>query len=153
MSSTQNYFTNVMACLSQEMDEKFEYATEAFIKEIRLKKDQEEEAGNKETYKWLNIIDSRGRVQHIQGIILSMFNMDDSELLTTVISDYFVPEDIIMIKKFTDAYCMLVYKDTQAFQWRIGEIGLGLYIYMNIHSNFVKKQLYHKYTTPTTQLK
>ena len=50
MALTPNYFTPVMASLSEEMITKLEYATQTFIKELLILKNDEEEKGNAATY-------------------------------------------------------------------------------------------------------
>jgi hypothetical protein len=162
MTTTPNYFDNVMACLSQEMIYKLEYATQTFIKELLILKKDQEDTGNKEpTYNWLNLVDHRGRIQHIQGIIERMFDNPNAALLASVISDYFVPEDVQMLRRFVDDYYIHVYKYTQEKcdnKWSNQTdtynifnpelysnmmFELGMYFYMSIHQKFVINQLYH----------
>ena len=162
MTLTPNYFTPVMASLSEEMIVKLEYATQTFIKELLIIKKDQEDTGNTETYKWLNIVDERGRIQHIQGIIERMFaNPVAAALLMSVISDYFIPEDVVMLRRFVDDYYIHVHKYTQEkcdikwtnrmYVYNIFNIELysnmmfelGIYFYMNIHQKFVINQLYH----------
>ena len=101
MALTPNYFTPVMASLSEEMIVKLEYATQTFIKELLIIKKDQEDTGNTETYKWLNIVDERGRIQHIQGIIERMFaNPVAAALMTSVMSEYFILEDVVMLRRF-----------------------------------------------------
>ena len=105
MTSTPSFFDNVMAGLSEEMVTKLQYATQTFIKELLILKKDQEDTGNKETYKWLNLVDDRGRIQYIQGIIERMFNMDNTPIaavFASVVSDYFVPEDVGMLRRFVD---------------------------------------------------
>jgi len=161
MTSTPNFFNNVMASLSEEMIAKLEYATQTFIKELLIIKKDQEDTGNKKTYKWLNLVDNQGRIQHIQGIIERMFNNPVAAVLASVVSDYFVPQDVVMLRRFVDDYYIHVYKYTQEkcnIKWRNRMntynifntelysnmmFELGIYFYMNIHQNFVIKQLYH----------
>jgi hypothetical protein len=162
MALTPNYFTPVMESLSEEMIAKLEYATQTFIKELLILKNDEEEKGNTATYSWLNIVDHRGRIQHIQGIIERMFHNSNAEVLASVVSDYFVPEDVVMVRRFVDDYYIHVYKYTQEncdnIKWanrtnahNIFNIELysnmmfemGIYFYMNIHQKFVINQLYN----------
>jgi hypothetical protein len=162
MALTPNYFTPVMASLSEEMITKLEYATQTFIKELLILKNDEEEKGNTATYSWLNIVDHRGRIQHIQGIIERMFHNSNAEVLASVVSDYFVPEDVVMVRRFVDDYYIHVYKCTQencdSIKWANRTnahnifntelysnmmFEMGIYIYMNIHQKFVINQLYN----------
>ena len=171
MTSTPSFFDKVMAGLSQEMIYKLEYACQAFIKELLILKKDQEDTGNKETYKWLNLVDDRGRIQHIQGIIERMFHNSNAEVLASVVSDYFVPKDVVMLRKFVDDYYIHVYKYTQEkcdIKWSNREdtynifnaelysnmmFELGMYFYMNIHQKFVINQLYHVLDTNDEQLK
>jgi hypothetical protein len=171
MTSTPSFFDKVMAGLSQEMIYKLEYACQAFIKELLILKKDQEDTGNKETYKWLNLVDDRGRIQHIQGIIERMFHNSNAEVLASVVSDYFVPEDVVMLRRFVDDYYIHVYKYTQEkcdIKWSNREdtynifnaelysnmmFELGMYFYMNIHQKFVINQLYHVLDTNDEQLK
>jgi hypothetical protein len=163
-----------MVGLSQEMIYKLEYACQAFIKELLILKKDEEEKGNVETYKWLNLVDNRGRIQHIQGIIERMFNTDNNpvtSVLASVVSDYFVPEDVVMLRRFVDDYYIHVYKYTQEkcdnIKWAhqneynifntelysIMMFELGMYFYMNIHQKFVIYHLFHVIDNNDEQLK
>jgi hypothetical protein len=177
MASTQISFDKVMACLSEEMIAKLEYATQTFIKEVLIIKKNEEEKGNVEQYYWLNLVDRRGRIQHIRGIIERMFNTNNNipviELLKSVVSDYFVPEDIVIVRRFVDDYYIHVYKytqkmcdniwsderntynnlnlNTELYSNRIFE--MGMYFYMCIHQKFVIHQLYHVIDNNDEQLK
>ena len=171
MTSTPSFFDKVMAGLSQEMIYKLEYACQAFIKELLILKKDQEDTGNKETYKWLNLVDDRGRIQHIQGIIERMFHNSNAEVLASVVSDYFVPEDVVMLRRFVDDYYIHVYKYTQEkcdIKWSNREdtynifnaelysnmmFELGMYFYMNIQHKFVINQLYHVLDTNDEQLK
>ena len=171
MTSTPSFFDKVMAGLSQEMIYKLEYACQAFIKELLILKKDQEDTGNKETYKWLNLVDDRGRIQHIQGIIERMFHNSNAEVLASVVSDYFVPEDVVMLRRFVDDYYIHVYKYTQEkcdIKWSNREdtynifnaelysnmmFELGMYFYMNIQQKFVINQLYHVLDTNDEQLK
>jgi hypothetical protein len=171
MTTTPNYFDNVMAGLSDEMITKLEYASQAFIKEFVILKKDQEDTGNTETYSWLNLVDHRGRIQHIQGIIERMFADPNAAVLAAVISDYFVPEDVVMVRRFVDDYYIHVYKYTQEkcdIKWSnrtdIYNIfntelysnmmyELGMYFYMSIHQKFVINQLYHVIDKNDTQLK
>ena len=174
MTSTPSFFDNVLAGLSQEMIYKLEYATQTFIKELLILKKDKEDTGNKETYKWLNIVDDRGRIQHIQGIIERMFIMDNkpvASVLASVVSDYFVSEDVVMLRRFIDDYYIHVYKYTQEncdIKWtpRTNTYNpfnielysnmifeLGMYFYMNIHQKFVINHLFHVRETNDEQLK
>ena len=171
MTSTPSFFDKVMAGLSQEMIYKLEYACQAFIKELLILKKDQEDTGNKETYKWLNLVDDRGRIQHIQGIIERMFHNSNAEVLASVVSDYFVPEDVVMLRRFVDDYYIHVHKYTQEtcdVKWSNREdtynifnaelysnmmFELGMYFYMNIHQKFVINQLYHVLDTNDEQLK
>jgi hypothetical protein len=171
MSSTPSFFDNVMAGLSQEMIYKLEYACQAFIKELLILKTDTEDTGNKETYKWLNLVDNRGRIQHIQGIIERMFHNSNAEVLAAVISDYFVLEDVVILRRFVDDYYIHVYKYTQEncdIKWsnRLNVYSifntelysnmmfeLGMYFYMNIHQKFVIYHLFHVRETNDEQLK
>jgi hypothetical protein len=171
MTSTPSFFDKVMAGLSQEMIYKLEYACQAFIKELLILKKDQEDTGNKETYKWLNLVDDRGRIQHIQGIIERMFHNSNAEVLASVVSDYFVPEDVVMLRRFVDDYYIHVYKYTQEkcdIKWSNREdtynifnaelysnmmFELGMYFYMNIHQKFVINQLYYVLDTNDEQLK
>jgi hypothetical protein len=164
MTSTPNYFNNVIASLSPEMISKLEYATQSFIKELLILKKDQEDTGNKNTYKWLNIVDNRGRIQHIQGIIARMFDINNNPVaavLESVMSDYFVPEDVVMLRRFVDDYYIHVYKYTQEkcdefcrnqlimnhmnnpLKYPIMIFEMAMYLYMNIHQKFVINQLYH----------
>ena len=162
MALTPNYFTPVMASLSEEMIVKLEYATQTFIKELLIIKKHQEDTGNTETYKWLNIVDERGRIQHIQGIIERMFaNPVAAALMTSVMSEYFILEDVVMLRRFVDDYYIHVHKYTQekcdikwtnrTYMYNIFNIELysnmmfelGIYFYMNIHHKFVINELYH----------
>ena len=171
MTSTPSYFNNVMAGLSQEMITKLEYATQTFIKELLILKNDEEEKGNTSTYSWLNIVDHRGRIQHIQGIIIRMFHNSNPEVLASVVSDYFVPEDVVMLRRFVDDYYIHVYKYTQEYcdiKWSNRTnthnifntelysnmmFEMGMYFYMNIQQKFVINQLYHVIDNNDEQLK
>lgn len=174
MTSTPSFFDNVMVGLSQEMIYKLEYACQAFIKELLILKKDEEDTGNVETYKWLNLVDNRGRIQHIQGIIERTFNMDNNPVaavLASVVSDYFVPEDVVMLRRFVDDYYMHVYKYTQETCDNIWSnrmntynifnadlysnmmFELGMYFYMNIHQKFVIYHLFHVLDNNDEQLK
>ena len=151
-----------MACLSQEMIYKLEYATQTFIKELLILKKDQEDTGNKEpTYNWLNLVDHRGRIQHIGGIIERMFHNSNAAVFASVVSDYFVPEDVVMLRRFVDDYYIHVYKYTQEKcdnKWSNQTdtynifnpelysnmmFELGMYFYMSIHQKFVINQLYH----------
>jgi len=172
MTSTPSFFNNVMAGLSEEMIAKLEYANQTFIKELLILKKDQEDTGNKETYKWLNLVDNRGRIQHIQGIIERMFHNSNAEVLASVASDYFVPEDVVMVRRFVDDYYIHVYKYTQEncdnIKWANRTnthnifntelysnmmFELGMYFYMNIHQKFVINQLYHVNDNNDAQLK
>ena len=160
-----------MAGLSQEMIVKLQYATQAFIKEFLILKKDQEDTGNTETYGWLNLVDHRGRIQHIQGIIERMFHNSNDAVLASVVSDYFVPEDVVMLRRFVDDYYIHVYKYTQEkcdIKWsnRLNTYNifntelysnhmfeLGMYFYMSINQRFVIDQLYHVIDNNDEQLK
>ena len=111
-------FNIVISCLSQEMIDKLEYAIQALIKEFLILKNDEEEKGNKKTYRWLNeTYKIRGRVklcrvQPITRIIDEIF-LHKSNILLSVISDYVAPEDVDMLKIFSDNYNIHKHMDSQ----------------------------------------
>lgn len=170
-----------MAGLSQEMIEKLKYASETLVQEFLILKKDEEERGNvqqynvqqynwlnvvdQKQYSWLNVVDRRGRIQPIVGIIGRMFATNNATL-ASVISDYFVPEDVVMLRRFVDDYYIHVYKYTQEGcdnKWKDQNIfnqeysntmfELGMYFYMNIHQKLVINQLYHGIDNNDKQLK
>ena len=161
-SNIMNFdFNIVISCLSQKMIDKLEYACQTVIQELLVLKNDEEEKGNTKTYRWLNeTYKIRGRVQPITRIIDEIF-LHKSNILLSVISDYAVPEDVPMLRRFIDDYYIHVYKYTQEncdIKWtpRTNTYNpfnielysnmifeLGMYFYMNIHQNFVINQLYH----------
>ena len=142
-----------MAGLSQEMFNKLEYACQALIKEFVILKKDQEDTGNTKTYSWLNLVDHRGRIQHIQGIIERMFHNSNAEVLASVVSDYFVPEDVVMVRRFVDDNYIHKHRYTQEqcdnIEWsdRVNYSNmmfeLGMYFYMCIHQRFVINQLYN----------
>ena len=159
---TQFYFKEITSCLSQAMTEKLQYACEAYIKELVILKTQEDEIGNVEkTYSWLNEVDQQGRPNHINRIIERMFDTSNVPLFSSVISDYFVPEDVPMVRTFVDKYYIYVYNYTQEgcdtlWTHRSNSYSIfhpelysslmfemGMLFYMNLHQPFVINQLYH----------
>ena len=166
MTAITIYFNEIMECLSQEMIYKLEYACQAYIIELLILKNNEEEKGNTEKYNWLNIVNYQNR---IQGIIDRMLNQ--RPLLESVITDYFVPEDVLMLRKFVDNYSIYVYNYTQEvcnIHWTHRSntynmfnpklysnmiFELGMDYYMNLHPQFVLNNLYHVNNTNNEILK
>ena len=158
-----------MNCLSQAMSEKLEYACEAFIKELVILKTQEDETGDKETYRWLNIVDQRGRLRnfHAHNILEKMF--DRRTVLSSVITDYFVSDDVPMLKTFVDNYSIYTDEIYTEDWWRsitwadffpdqysnlVFEVGMN--VYMKIHLSWVISNLrpsLHVIDTNTSSLK
>ena len=168
MTSNQ-YFKEVIACVSDKMLEKLKCSSEAFIKELLIDQHNKENEGNYKEYSWLNIVDTRGRVNHITIIIEKMFGDRNDALLAPVISDYFVPtdEEVDMLRRFGDNYMIKVYKYTQNQcnnNWNtyIKEnptlysnkmVEMGMYFYMKIHQEVVVNNLFRGVDHTTNQLK
>jgi len=162
-STTINFdFNIVTACLSQKMIDKLEYACQTVIQELLILKNDEEEKGNKKTYRWLNeTYKRRGRVQPITRIIDEIF-LHKSNILLSVISDYAVPEDVDMLKIFSDNYHIHKHKLSQEQceqMWRrlrsttpddfnpttypIMMFKHGMYYYMQLNTEFVKHHIFN----------
>jgi len=162
-SKIMNFDLNiVISCLSQEMIDKLEYAIQALIKEVLILKNDEEEKGNKKTYRWLNeTYKIRGKVQPISRIIDEIF-LHKSNILLSVISDYVVPEDVDMLKIFSDNYHIHKHKLSQEQceqMWRrlrsttpddfnpttypIMMFKHGMYYYMQLNTEFVKHHIFN----------
>lgn len=128
--TTVKYNANpITARLSDEMINKLEWACTAYIKELIIKKKYEDENGNINKYKWLYIYDtsysendseseadsadSDWHHEHIQHVIYEMFHKRNCALLWPIISDYFVQEDINMLRTLNDKYNIKVLHYTQ----------------------------------------
>jgi hypothetical protein len=111
MTSTPVDFNEIMECLSPEMNDKLQYACQAFIKELLILKKYEEEKGNVETYSWLNIAE----YQDIKSLVEEMFVPRDetNDIKWSVISDYSTSEDVPMLRRFADNYYIREFKYTQ----------------------------------------
>ena len=155
-------FNIVTACLSKEMIDKLEYACQTVIQELLILKNDEKEKGNKNTYSWLNIVDHRGRIPPITRIIDTMFEIFNLALLLSVISDYVDPQDVHMLKIFSDNYYIHKYKCSQAQCEQIWRYRLtctpedfnpttyptmmfkhGMYYYMQLNTEFVRHNLFN----------
>ena len=164
------YFKEVIAiaCVSDKMMEKMQYACEAFIKELVILKTQEDEKGNHHKYQWLNIVDTRGRVNHINGIIDGMFYIpfhtlyspEKHDILEQILSDYFVPEDLPMVRRFVDTFYIYVYNYTQETCDNVNInhtseaiFGRGMYFYMRMHHHVVINSLFRELDPTPNQLK
>jgi hypothetical protein len=166
----------IMACLSREMIDKVEYACHAYIKEVFVLKNNEESKGNVEEYKWLiNLEDHQYRISLIQGVIEDMFSprIETEKVRLSVISDYFVPEDLPMLKTFSENYYIHYYKNTQndcEILWKRRMFGrkntpleysnmvceLAMYFYMDLNEEFVLDiylDIYNGIETNTAKLK
>ena len=162
-SNIMNFdFNIVISCLSQKMIDKLEYACQTVIQELLVLKNDEEEKGNTKTYRWLNeTYKIRGRVQPITRIIDEIF-LHKSNILLSVISDYAVPEDVDMLKIFSDNYYIHKYKCSQSQCEQIWRYRLtctpedfnpttyptmmfkhGMYYYMQLNTEFVKHNLFN----------
>ena len=155
-------FNIVISCLSQEMIDKLEYAIQALIKEFLILKNDEEEKGNKKTYMWLNeTYKIRGRVQPISRIIDEIF-LHKSNILLSVIYDYVAPEDVDMLKIFSDNYNIHKHRNSQEQceqTWRrlrsttpedfnpttypIMMFKHGMYYYMQLNTECVRHNLFN----------
>ena len=155
-------FNIVISCLSQEMIDKLEYAIQALIKEFLILKNDEEEKGNKKTYRWLNeTYKIRGRVQPITRIIDEIF-LHKSNILLSVISDYVAPEDVDMLKIFSDNYNIHKHRNSQEQceqTWRrlrsttpedfnpttypIMMFKHAMYYYMQLNTEFIRHNLFN----------
>ena len=162
-SNIMNFdFNIVISCLSQKMIDKLEYACQTVIQELLVLKNDEEEKGNTKTYRWLNeTYKIRGRVQPITRIIDEIF-LHKSNILLSVISDYAVPEDVDMLKIFSDNYYIHKHRHSQEQceqMWRrlrsttpedfnpttypIMMFKHGMYYYMQLNTEFVKHNLFN----------
>jgi len=145
-----------MSCLSQELTDKLEYACQAYIKEL-LNIQNEEKQSNKETYSWLDNADYQNEVNSIQYVIEEMFaqRLETENIMSSIISDYFVPEDVHVLRRFSDNYyvhvcgrtqdeCEIAWKrrtnNSAEYSTQICE--LGMYFYMELHKKFVVDNLY-----------
>ena len=171
MTTVSSFFKDIIACVSDEMLEKLKYACESFIKELLILQYNKENEGNYEEYEWLNIMDTRGRTQHINILINQMFIESNDAVLSSVVSDYFVPEyeDVIMLKRFADNYYIKVYNYTQEMcdnKWWNNYIDnnnitfysnsifeIGMCFYMKIHHEVVVNNLFRGVEYNTNQLK
>ena len=157
----------IMACLSREMIDKLHYACQAYIKELLILKRDEEEKGNRKTYRWLNLAEYRYRSNPIRTLIDEMFShrINTHELRFSVISDYFAPEDEDILQRFLNNYYIHVYRFTQKRfeEWAptrtLGNIKyfnmiceLAMYFYMELNEHFVIENI-HIVETNDYQLK
>ena len=150
----------VMACLSREMIDKLEYACHAYIKELFVLKNNEESKGNVEEYSWLNIDNY---------LVEELFSprITTEEVRLSVISDYFVPVDLPMLKTFSENYYVHYFKNTQndcEILWKRRMFGrkntpleysnmvceLAMYFYMDLNEAFVIENLHIIVETNTT---
>ena len=168
MTSTPVDFNEIMACLSPEMNDKLQYACQAFIKELLILKKDEEEKGNVETYSWLNIAE----YQDIKSLVEEMFvpREETNDIKWSVISDYSTSEDVPMLRRFADNYYIREFKYTQEkcdnlwkrrlfMDHRNNPLNypnmifeMGLFIYMDLNTNFVGEILYYDPDTNNAQL-
>jgi len=166
-------FNSIMACLSPEMIDTLQYACQAFIKELFILKKDEEEKGNVEQYSWLNIEDYHYSSNPIQSLVEEMFSPRDetNDVKWSIISDYSASQDIPMLRRFVDNYYIYVEKYTQEkcdnlwkrrlfMDHRNNPLNypnmifeMGLFIYMDLNTNFVGDILYYDPDTNNAQLK
>ena len=158
----------IMACLSQEMIDKLQYACQAFITELLIIKKYKEHKSKKQeyTYTWFTERDNNntGKITHrtVSSIIDRMFHNSNDALLLSVISDYAVPEDVPMLRRFMDNYYIHVYKVPQLTcdqLWRDRFINNpdefnsttfptmifkhGMYYYTQLNTEFVRHNLFN----------
>lgn len=128
MTLTTKEYTTITSCLTNEMIDKLEWVCTAYIKELLINKKYEDENGNTFKYDWLNLVDlpysdndsdhdtdSDNDInnQNIQKIICEMFVQRNGALLWPIVSEYFVPEDVEMLRRLSDNYYIHVYHYTQ----------------------------------------
>lgn len=185
MTLTKTDYNTITACLSNEMINKLESACCAYIKELLIHKKYEDENGNTFKYDWLNIVefpysdndsdhdtdsDTDSNTQHIQKIICEMFDQRNGALLWPIVSEYFVPEDVDMLRRLSDNYYIVVYHYTQEacdINWthhtnpsninnRVKYSNMifkmGMSFYMKTHHHFVRNILLND-IEPSIQLK
>jgi hypothetical protein len=165
----------VIATLSEGMVDKLQYACETYIKELLLLKKDEDEKGNVEKYSWLNIEEYQHVNRHspIGGLIEEMFSPhteEANEMRVSIISDYFVVEDIPMLKNFGNNYFVDMYNYTQEkceTIWKRRMLDrrntpldylnmvseMAMYVYMDLNEDFVFENLYGNIDTNVDQLK
>lgn len=155
-------FNIVTACLSQKMIDKLEYACQTVIQEFLILKNDEEEKGNKKTYRWLNETYKRGGVQQPITRIIDEIFLHKSNILLSVISDYAAPEDVDMLKIFSDNYNIHKHRNSQEQceqTWRrlrsttpedfnpttypIMMFKHAMYYYMQLNTEFVRHNLFN----------
>ena len=163
--TTINFDFNIVTeCLSQKMIDKLEYACQTVIQELLILKNDEEQKGNKKTYRWLNeTYKIRGILQPIPitRIIDEIFHQT-THILLSIISDYADPEDVDMLKIFSDNYNIHKLKLSQEEcerMWRrlrsttpedfkpttypTMMFKHGMYYYMHLNTEFVKHHLFN----------
>jgi hypothetical protein len=129
------YVNEVMACLPQTMIDKLEYACKAYIQELLIrKKDEDKKGGNKELYSWLNVVNA--------AVFHDMLDEINDPVLESVVSDYFIPEDEPMLRRFTNNhyfYDKITQKSQHSQVFLLAK--LGMFIYINIHEKTFKKDI------------
>ena len=174
MTATTIDVNFVMECLSQGMIDKLEYACQAYITELLILKKDEEEKGNVEQYSWLNIAEYQPEymTSPIQGLTEQMFvpRIEPDRIRWSIISNHFVPEDVPILKSFSNNYYIHMYKYTQEkceqswkrrmldYRNKLLEYSnmvceLAMYLYMDLNENFVINNLYYDPDTNKPQLK
>ena len=174
MTSNTIYSNDVIACLSQEMIDKLQYACQVYITELLILKNHEEQKGNVEQYSWLNITEYQPEymTSPIQGLTEQMFvpRIEPDKIRWEIISNHFVPEDVPILKHFSNNYYIHIYKYTQEMceqSWKRRMLDytnnlleysnmvceLAMYLYMDLNEKFVTDNLYYDPDTNNTQLK
>jgi len=174
MTSTQIDINNVKASLSQRMIDKFECVCQAYIKELLILKKDEEEKGNVEQYSWLNIAEYQPEYMTtpIQGLTEQMFvpRIEPDKIRWSIISNNFIPEDVPILKNFSNNYYIHMYNYTQEKceqSWKRRMLDyrnnlleysnmvceLAMYLYMDLNENFVIDNLNYNPDTNKAQLK
>ena len=173
MTSTPIDVNIVTECLSQGMIDKLEYACQTYITKLLILKKDEEEKGNVEQYSWLNIAEYQPEymTSPIQGLTEQMFvpRIEPDNIRWSIISNHFVPEDVPILKNFSNNYYIHVYNYTQEKceqSWKRRMLDytnnlleysnmvceLAMYLYMDLNENFVIDNLYYDPDTNNAQL-